>query len=145
MQDSRGGYRFGLPKLSKQTLKDQLTHILFYVTAYHEVAGSNIDQLMDPYFGSKIKPGQTMQDVQGFVQNVSLSCLTGLKMPALYNDWKMVFLRDDISRYNAACELHDKFQADLRNVSAAVKKRNKTRKYSVSYFDPEHFECSISL
>ena len=59
-------WRYGLPTLNKESLADYLTHVAFYVTAWHEHVGSILHYLMPPLkgMGLKIRPGREEKDVQ---------------------------------------------------------------------------------
>ena len=53
----------------KDNLIEYLTHLAFNVTAWHEIVGTLTQYVTPPKgFGFSLRPGQTVVDVQSFVQ-----------------------------------------------------------------------------
>ena len=53
----------------KENLIQYLTHLAFNVTAWHEIVGTLTQYVTPPKgFGFSLRPGQTVVDVQSFVQ-----------------------------------------------------------------------------
>mmetsp|Transcript_47343 Transcript_47343/g.124966 ORF Transcript_47343/g.124966 Transcript_47343/m.124966 type:complete len:561 (-) Transcript_47343:14-1696(-) len=149
--DSRGGasqtVRYGLPKLCRSALVDQLTHHAFVVTAWHEFVHGIAHYVSVPDgFGTKIRPGRNESDVQSFVQGLCLVGLTGMRMPPLLSDWRFLLPQEPPE----ARDLQVRLMEDLRRVSAEVEGRNASapcpsRRRKVESFNPKHFECSVSM
>ena len=61
-------WRYGLPDLSRESLANYLTHVAFYVTAWHEHVGNIVHYVLPPAkgMGLKIRPEREENDVQVF-------------------------------------------------------------------------------
>lgn len=98
------GYGYKLPPLREgkgafENLVDYVTHLIFGVTADHELYGSVIQYFTTPMgLTTKIwnetyedndldESGQVMQDVQTFLQALIVIAGTGVPMPKLIADW----------------------------------------------------------
>ena len=59
-------WRYGLPDLSRESLVNYLTHVAFYVTAWHEHVGTIVHYVLPPAkgMGLKIRPAKEENDVQ---------------------------------------------------------------------------------
>jgi hypothetical protein len=101
------GFGYGLPRLDSgdgalANLIDCCCHIIFWVTAGHEIVGAVIEYFTTPaglttkildetYEGNKLdKGGQCMADVQTFIQSLSVIALTGYRQPPLISDWARI-------------------------------------------------------
>jgi len=102
------GFGYKLPNLAGgkgalENLTDCLCHIMFWVTANHEILGSVIEYFTTPmglttkiydesYCDSDCEgtigaDGQVMADVQTFLQSLSVISLTGYRQPPLICNW----------------------------------------------------------
>ena len=65
--------------MNKTSLIDYLTHIGFSVTAWHEICGNFAPYILPPYgLGLKLYPGKEQLDVQGYIQTLIFTSLTGM-------------------------------------------------------------------
>jgi len=158
-------YARGLPALSKAALVDQMTHVLFNVTAYHKLVGGVVEYSTDPAGAvMQVRPGLDMSDMEELVEVNSLVSGTGTPMPMLVPsgirgdaDWLgHLDLRGAAAggqrqhaeqAYRAVEQLYRALMADLRAASAAVQRRNASgaREHAFSGFDPVKLERSVSL
>jgi len=79
-----------MPELKDwQQVTDYCIHLIFAVTAMHEVVGTVSDYLLDPYFcGAKIFPGLNDCGPDNSGQAAMLASLTGFKLPLwMAADW----------------------------------------------------------
>jgi hypothetical protein len=112
-RDHRGegtapGFGYKLPDLNSGkgafgNLVDYLCHVMFTVTANHELLGSVIEYFTTPsglttkiwdesyqeegYVNKIGEGGQCMTDAQTFIQSTSVISLTGYRQPPLICDW----------------------------------------------------------
>jgi len=142
-------YAKGLPPLSKAALADQLAQAVFDITAYHEFVGHVIGVLSDPRgCFMQVRPGLDMADKQHLIQVLSLAASTGSPMPRFLDDWSWLLDLGHLAPQNhfkEAKALWDRLRARLTEVSAEIKQRNLGRPRPFCQFDPEYFECSVSL
>lgn len=144
--DEPGLPRFGLPSLSKAALIDQLTHHAFSVTAWHELIGSLVQYSATPLgVPYKVRPGREIMDVQTFVQGNLLIAMTGLRQPCILSAWDHLLPEEPAE----ARRLQHRLVKELQCLSAEVDQRNSTapcqkRRRKVEFFNPRHFECSVS-
>jgi hypothetical protein len=137
---------YGLPKLSKKSLVDYLTHLAFTATAGHELNGTIIQCVNSPKAGAfRIRTEKDEADIQSFVQNMILFGLTGAPRPKFMQDWS--HLLPDKSEVKT---MYTILRNDLAEVTDKVDKANKTvpcpeRPKICQSFNPEHFETSVSI
>jgi hypothetical protein len=99
------GYGYKLPNLTDpstdpfQALVDYLCHVIFWVTANHELVGAVIEYFTTPMgLTTKIldetvadngldECGQLMADVQTYMQDLCIISMTGYSQPPLMSDW----------------------------------------------------------
>jgi hypothetical protein len=79
-----------------------------------------------------------------------LLCTTGLRQPALINEWKHIILHDDMSAHHRAeiSGIVDAFQTDLKALAAEVDARNANQELRQKPFmamNPSVLECSVSI
>lgn len=136
---------YGLPKLSKKSLVDYLTHLAFTVTAGHELNGTIVHYLLSPKAGAfKLRPEKDEADIQAYIQDLILIGLTGAPRPKLKEDWSHL-LPDN----SEVTKMYTNLKDDLMEVSVKVDKANKNlgpgRPKICQSFNPEHFETSVSI
>ena len=75
------GISYQLPELSLNNLTDHLTYNIFYVTAGHQLYGSLVEYLIDPYFmPARLSPTSDVADIQTHLLALSLISLSGKYM-----------------------------------------------------------------
>jgi hypothetical protein len=151
-----------LPRMvinSRERFIDVLTHLMCNGSAWHEHVGSVAEYTIDPKFiGVRLLPtaeGQEpMSGVQAYTLSLSLTMLTGLKMPSIIDDWAHLFAPShdraaSDPAYERQCALllasYRKFRGELIHFETEVRGRNKTRLYPFRSFNPENIEVSVSL
>jgi hypothetical protein len=148
--DLRGEFNackpYGLPKLSKKSLVDYLTHLAFTVTAGHELNGTIVQYLLTPKAGAmKLRPDKDEADIQTFIQDLILIGLTGAPQPKLMEDWSHL-LPDESEVKTMYTNLKD----DLVAIAVKVDEANETvpcpgRPKICQSFNPKYFETSVSI
>jgi len=138
MVNSLPAYGYQLPKLDEKrerkvervreregggaldNLTDYITHVIFSVTADHELYGSPISYFNTPMgMTTKIfnetfednnldENGQVMQDIQTFLQSLIVICGTGVPMPRLVAGWNklMNIQKEDEGRWEGKLKLN---------------------------------------
>merc|ERR1711871_766740 len=154
-----------LPPLTKGSLKSVLTYYMFTVTSMHELAGHVVEYTTVPsLFASKIRPDVEIADPQAFFQLLSVTSLTGLRLPPLMQDarvydWTHVFEPDGQKIYHKdkshrafeevhrarAVEVWHEFQDGLVAHAHAVDAKNDTRPQKFVKLHPAYLESSISV
>ena len=131
-----------MPDLSRDELVNVLAQFIWTVTGFHEAVGNVMEYAINPtHMGTKIRRGATMADAQASFQSLCIVALTGLKMPALMNDFRHVLPDDGKGR-----PIFVKFQDDLRQLSEEIQLRNSTRgDWACHTFDPQYLETGVSI
>lgn len=133
-------FKYGLPELSFNHLVDHVTNSIWWCTAGHEMVGSIVEYLVHPDgLMSKICPGQTIADAQTFAQDLTIISLTGLRQPALMNDWEHLYEDEDDKKYVREC------QKELAKLSNEIDESNKSRLYPYDVMNPKMLESSVSI
>jgi len=153
-------YAKSVPTLSKAALIKQMTQAVFDVTALHKFVGDVVVYTTDPAGAAmQVRAGLDMCDLQQFVQVNSLVAGTGTPMPMFVasgqegdEEWlSNLNLTEEAGQEPAAYaevkKLHGSLMARLKQVSANVKKRNKSgqRERQFCQMDPMLLERSVSL
>lgn len=93
------GYGYKLPEqLTRQSLVDYLTHVIFWVTGNHEYFGALAEYFTTPaglttkiydheHPRNKMKVPQHMNDVQAYMQDLCIISATGVPQPKLISEW----------------------------------------------------------
>ena len=148
--------QLGLSGVTSRTqLIDVLAQCICAVTGLHEHVGQISELLYDPTFiNTKLRRADQMQTVQTYSQHLVLVVLTGLRMPALLDDWTHILaaLRHEQQHVHS----HHLFKHRLRQRAKEVDEANlpypdgpeqprKGRLYPFQSFNPRFMECSISV
>eukprot|EP00931_Biecheleriopsis_adriatica_P103538 TRINITY_DN78361_c0_g1_i1.p1 TRINITY_DN78361_c0_g1~~TRINITY_DN78361_c0_g1_i1.p1 ORF type:complete len:882 (-),score=163.94 TRINITY_DN78361_c0_g1_i1:151-2514(-) len=145
-------HRWHLPELSFPSLVALLADMIWWVTCGHEYLGSIVEYLtMHNGLAGKLLPGRLQADVQSIAQSLCLISLTGVRQPALMDDWTHLFQVDSWTpeQRQAAVEIVRRFQADLSTCGTELEERNVERenrgeKRFVA-FNPRILETSVSV
>ncbi|KAG7344774.1 hypothetical protein IV203_032305 [Nitzschia inconspicua] len=123
---------------------DTFTSLICNVTGMHELVGQISDYFVHPKIcGTTIRRGKEIDSIQIYQLNCTLVSSTGLRMPRLMGNWEHLVTRN---RYgDEAVVLLREFQKDLENLSVEIDKRNDSRAFPMSSFDPVHLESSVSI
>lgn len=72
---------------------------------------------------------------------------SGLRQPALINDWSEVILHDRMSdsERNVIAAVMRTFQEDLKALGQTIIERNKSREKPFMAMNPLNLECSVSI
>ena len=146
IRTSTNGQKYELPSMDKEkhAMAKLLATIIFTVTADHELVGHVVDYTTNPSGGhARISKNNPLEvDLQSYLYAATVTASTSRKMPALMGEFKNFFGVDgpDWERTH-----WDSFQGKLKKQSKKVREADKARKVEFKYFDPAHFECSISV
>jgi hypothetical protein len=147
---------WNLPTLTYDNLVSLLSDLAWWVTGGHESVGAIVEYLTTlSGIHGKVADGKDVPDVQTFAQDLIIISLTGVRQPALMDDWTHLFkLETWDARYTpeqgqAILDVVRELQADLGRVSDEVANRNIQRelrgeKKNVA-FDPRILESSVSI
>ncbi|KAG7370111.1 hypothetical protein IV203_027857 [Nitzschia inconspicua] len=121
-----------------------LTSLICNVTGMHELVGQISDYFVHPKIcGTTIRRGKEIDSIQIYQLNCTLVSSTGLRMPRLMGNWEHLMTRNRYADDSVA--LLREFQKDLENLSVEIDKRNDSRAFPMSSFDPVHLESSVSV
>ncbi len=137
---SKATATIGIPPLRRANVVAMLAQFMWCVTGLHEAVGVLLEYAIDPSFiSTKIRPGREMADVQSSMQCLAVVGLTGLRMPALLNDFSHVCLD------RPGAEAFGSFQRELVALSERIDRANETRKYPCNTFNPRFLETGVSV
>merc|ERR1712087_712273 len=123
---------------------DVVTQLLCSVSGVHEHVGHISDYAQSPeWMGARLRPDSNICSVQEYAYLLVIVCATGMKAPKLIGDWSHLILKDQ--HYQRVLALYNEWHQDLEAASDEVRRRNKTRRYPISAFDPRNMECSVSV
>jgi len=121
-----------------------LSQLIASNTGIHEHVGQVSGYMLDPRFiGAKLQAGKEIQNIQTYSQILVLAVVTGLRMPGLLEDWSHLIEHDQ--NYGENLKNYRNFKRELRELSAKIDSRNKTRNYPFESFNPKFMECSTSI
>jgi len=145
MQRTNRGQEYELPfEYSEEALIEMLTTCIWTVTAYHELVGHVVDATLLPdRCGVRGIAGQTQVDLQAYLLTLVISSSTGIRMPQLMSPFENLFGAGGAPAYER--QVWNTFQEELQKQSKRVQELNAQSKVPFQYFDPAHFECSISV
>jgi len=146
MKESTKGQKYELPELSSQdAMVNLLTSIIFTVTAYHEMVGHVIDYTELPTrAGFRLtKADPSSIDLQSFLGSAIITASTSTKMPQLMSAFSNFFGAGGAPEWEI--NVWSNFQDCLVEQSKKVQEGDAKREVEFKYFDPAHFECSVSL
>lgn len=145
-------HKWHLPELSFASLVALLADMIWWVTCGHEYLGSIVEYLtMRNGLPGKLLPGLLQADVQSLAQSLCLIALTGLRQPALMDDWTHLFQVESWTseQRQAALDVVRSFQVDLGTCSSELEERNVERENQGEKrfvaFNPRILETSISI
>ena len=131
-------------KLNIDTMTNVVTQLICNGSLWHNFVGSAQEYLKYPDVGgSKIRANQSYNEIQNYVQALTVGVLTGIPMPDLINDWTFVLLQDEHLQQtrNIMCT----FQAELLKMSVGVNERNEKRRMKMKFIDPKLMDISIGI
>mmetsp|Transcript_5664 Transcript_5664/g.9318 ORF Transcript_5664/g.9318 Transcript_5664/m.9318 type:complete len:301 (+) Transcript_5664:892-1794(+) len=138
-----------LPPLSRESLIEQVTHSIFWVTGGHELVGQIVEFFKDPSgVVGKIRPGKEEADVESFFLSLLLIALTGFHQPMLMSDWTHLHKYEGLAedKQNRVFASLEGFQSNLKELVTRIDKdNNTTRPYKFMALNPRTLECSVSL
>ncbi len=146
MKKSTKGHMYHLPDWSTEdAMVDLLTAIIFTVTAFHELVGNVVDFAALPTrSGIRLtKRDPTRIDLQSFLVTALISASTSLRMPSLMSKFANFFGAGGAPSWEI--DVWQQFQDDLAEQSKKVNEDDKMRQVEFKFFDPAHFECSVSV
>ena len=124
-----------------------ITQCIFTVTAYHEVVGGISELIAYPTrAGWRIAAddaGGNQFDVQNLLLQAMIGCTTAMRMPPLMSKFENFFGAGGAPSWER--NVWDDFIVVLEDQSKKVKEANVKRSVPFVSFDPEVFECSISV
>jgi len=130
---------------SKENLVNLFSSIIFAVTCWHELVGYAVDYVLLPTTaGVRItKNNPSRIDLQSYLLSGVIGAATSLRMPNLMRSFPAYFGAGGSPAWER--DAWTTFQADLRAQSTKVKADQKKTNVEFKFFDPENFECSVSV
>jgi hypothetical protein len=146
VKDSSKGQKYELPEMdTEDAMVNLLSQIIFTVTAYHELIGNVIDYAILPsrsgFRLTKKNPSQI--DLQSYLLGTVVTGTTSIKMPELMKSFGNFIGVGGAPAWETT--VWADFQSKLGSQSKKVKAADAKRAVEFKYFDPERFECSVSV
>ena len=142
-------YKYGLKPLTKEELYKQVAHLMFYVTGYHRVVGNFADYLESgsKSLASVIRPGYNEGSVLDYFGISTLAAFTGFPQINLINDWRHVFLTEDMTdtKKTELFAILEKWQGALADLSVEIETESRTRPIKQHMMNPRHLDVSIAI
>lgn len=142
------GQQYEIPAVfNKENLIKVVSQVIFVVTAYHELIGNVVDYALLPSrTGFRIaEKNPSRVDMQSYLNTLIISASTAVPMPKLMAEFPNYFSEEEKP-------LWKRFQGKLQKLSAKLKREENIRtgtvdgeQKSFKYFNPEQFECSVSV
>lgn len=144
MKEKTKEHKYELPKFSVDNLIDLCSSIIFTVTSYHELVGHVVDYVIPERSGFRLsKKDPSVIDLQSFIYASLIGANTSVRMPDLMSEFPNFFGKGGAPSWER--DVWDEFQQALTDQSEKVKKADAEREVEFKYFDPERFECSVSV
>lgn len=144
---SSEGQAYEIPQhTSDNEMINLITQIIFTVTAYHELVGNVTDYLKLPTrAGFRLLEDHrgTSIDIQSWLLGCLIGASTSIRMPQMMRPYDNFFGSDGAPVWERS--IWNGFIGDLDQQSEKVKEADTKRGVEFKYFDPERFECSISV
>ena len=146
MKKTSEGQEYEFPEYSANNMVDMLATIVFAVTGYHELVGHVPDYTDYPNkAGFRISKSDPLQvDAQSFLLASVIAASTSLPAPELMKDFPN-FIGVGANTDTWESDVWKTFQDHLKIQHEKVQSRHKKRDFEFIYFDPENFECSVSV
>jgi len=146
VKDSSKGQKYELPEMdTEDAMVNLLSQIIFTVTAYHELVGHVIDYTILPsragFRLTKKNPSQI--DLQSFLLANLITASASVAMPRLMHSFGNFIGVGGAPAWETT--VWADFQSKLGVQSKKVKAADAKRVVEFKYFDPERFECSVSV
>ena len=142
LQNEARTYKYGLPKLNKANLVNQLCHHTFWVTGMHKLVGNVADWLRTGArgFPTVMRDNDKIEaDIQYFFVASTIAGFTGLPQVNLINDWNHLYRTDEEK------EVGRKWQAALVTLADKVDQLNTERSFSSDYLNPRYLDSSVAI
>lgn len=146
MKESTKGQAYEMPEMSQpNAMVNMLSSIIFTVTAYHELIGHIVDYTILPSkAGFRLNKKDPLHiDLQSFLYTEAITASTSTRMPQLMSSFPNFFSVGGAPVWER--DVWNTFQADLQSQSTKVQEDDAAREVEFKYFDPAHFECSVSV
>ncbi|KAL3931647.1 MAG: hypothetical protein SGBAC_011210 [Bacillariaceae sp.] len=146
MKESTKGQAYEIPEMSEpNAMVNLLSSIIFTVTAYHELVGHVVDYTILPSkAGFRLNKKDPLHiDLQSFLYTEAVAASTSTRMPQLMSSFPNYFSAGGAPSWER--DVWNTFQADLQSQSTKVQRDDAEREVEFKYFDPAHFECSVSV
>jgi hypothetical protein len=147
VQESTKGQAYELPDYtSTEDMIKLITQSIFTVTAHHELVGCVVDYIKQPdRAGFRIlkKNNGTDTDTQSWLLASLIGAATSVRMPKLMKPFKKFFGAGDAPAWER--DVWNSFIGNLGEQSTKVREADAKRDVEFKYFDPENFECSVSV
>lgn len=147
MRECSKGQAYEIPEYkSDEEMINLITQIIFTVTAFHELVGMVVDYIKLPdKAGFRVLEDHSgpMIDIQSWLLGCLIGAQTSIRMPKLNRKFENFFGAKGGPSWERS--LWDDFLIDLNTQSKAVQEADAKRDVEFKYFDPDRFECSISV
>jgi hypothetical protein len=155
VQKATEPFEYKLPKFDEDedAMLNMISQMIFVVTAYHELVGTVGDYTQTPSFvglraadvSEQNKNGKWTTDLQSFVISACITALTAIVTPQLMDPFQFGNYFSQGGAPDWEKDLWKDFQFRLQEQRDKVQKANQSRQYPFRFFDPQNFECSISV
>ena len=146
MREASLGQKYVIPEYQGiDDLVKVVTQTIFMVTAYHELVGNVVDYTCDiNRAGFRVaNTDETTMDVQSLLITATISASTSVRMPTMMAEYPNFFGAGGAPAYER--EVWNVFVDKLKAQSVKVRNADAKRDVEFKYFDPERFECSVSV
>lgn len=145
IKKSTEGQAYEIPNYSSLSdMIDVCSQIIFTVTAYHELVGTVVDYSRLPNrAGFRLCYDEKQTDIQGFLIQALITSTTNIEMPLLMSPYEKFFGAEGAPKWEI--EVWGQFMSNLTEQSIRVQKQNNSRDVEFHSFDPQNFECSVSV
>ena len=147
MKEDTKGQSYELPEFeSENSMVNLISQIIFTVTAWHELVGGVVDYVTLPsQCGFRIAEDESHIDIdmQSYLLMGIVGANTSIRMPFLMRGFKNFFGKGVGQKWEVT--VWGDFLSALQKQSEAVKEADAKRSVEFKSFDPDNFECSVSL
>lgn len=149
--------KYVLGEYSLENMLDLLATCMWTVTTWHELIGHVIDYAIQPdHSGFRLSAldndsdhDSSRIDMQAWINTLAITGSTSLPMPKLMSPFDNYFGVGEAPDWERT--EWDKFQSQLKELSTSIQAEDKARigehgyDHEFKYFDPIHYESSISV
>jgi hypothetical protein len=145
VQETTRGQAYEVPDYrSRSDMIELCSQIIFTVTAYHELVGTVVDYSCLPNrAGFRVCENEDCNDVQSFLIQAMITATTNVGIPLLNGKFENFFGVGGAPDWEIS--VWEKFRSTLKEQSKRVQSADLWRDVEFKHFDPQNFECSVSV